>query len=127
MSKGYEKVRCISYKENFEEIEWSDIKVFLFSYKKLDNKLKYLVYKRIEYLWIYNLFMLEGIFFEREFYKINKENNDIQKFLRDGFGGVLGYFNCLALELYFEKEKMKGERRQNIKAKISEKCFFLAL
>ena len=125
-SDEYIDVKHITGLIELEKIIWDNYtNIYILSLRETEKYGKWLRMHNKKYKWIYDVFEVEGLFFENEFYKIL---NDCQgewfdvpyfgkEFLRDNW----------ALEFYFQKMKYEYSTDEQIKIIALEKSFFLSI
>lgn len=126
ISRGDKFIEYIAYNKLNELVEWGKyIKVYILSYEKYNDISTYLEEKRVNYLWVYDVFEKCGCRCCKDFYKLT--SHKYETMIDESFPGKEGWRNNLQLELYDCKKRYNEANDENAKNVELKKCLFLSL
>lgn len=134
MSKDYSGICFLSYDRSdtklnqLEDIRRQDCgHVYLLSYYGAEHAERWFRMHHIKYEWVYDLFERGGVFLQRPFYALGKE--DLYTLLVPNFEHVSrdGWTESFQCELYCQRSKYESADNHRTKSIALERCLFLTL
>lgn len=111
----------------FEEINWEEYEaVYLVSFSGAEYAEDWLRRHSIQYNWIYDVFEWEGVFLQRDFFLLGKEDL-FSVICKDGIHTRNGITESVQCELFCQQSKYENSRDLRTKGIALEKCLFLSL
>lgn len=134
ISRDSKEVHYFCYEQNdfelhsLENVQWGKYNnIYLISFYNVEYVDRWLRRHKVLYEWIYNIFEVNGLFLQKEFFMFGEANIVALLDKNRIIPAQTCYSGTLQCEFYSQKNRYKYTKKQTIKRITLEKCLFLAL